>query len=218
MIGLAADFVERQRRLILDFGALSYRQMAVVFAVVIIFISSIFISKLNRNMNAESFFRDHFRLNAAIAFNEIHAGNSRASRWPSMSAMIQFDEAEFNKYLDNLYRGENWRPKHIEYRNIENGIDYSPDALIWRRNQFLPRYAGDRMRRWGQVPGNILFAIKNGRYLCFALLPVEPIKRTNAKVKHRAASCQSLRRTDQPTVFLKGALDLDRRILVMAVI
>lgn len=218
LIGLAADFIGRQRRLALDFSALSSRQKAVVIGVIAIFISSIFVSKINKRTNAEDFFRNHFRLNSNIAFDEIYPGSSRASRWPSISAVVRFDQAEFDKYYGDLNRGESWRPKHVEYRNIASGIQYSSDALIWRRNQFLPRYAGDRLRRWGQVSGNILADIKNGRYLCFALLADEPIERTAAKTRHRAVSCQALRRTDQPTVFLKGALDLDRRILVMAVI
>lgn len=190
-------------------------------AVVIVFsvlgVVAIVGSWVQRN-NAKSFLRHQFRLDDSVTFTSLQPGSGKI-HWPSISGVVAFDAHGFDRYVRDLNSAQVWTPRHFDYRDVADPIEYDADAFRWQTQHFLPRYAGDRLLRWGIGIHYGVYDKTKALNFCFALVKDEAAApRPDGKVPHRGVSCASVRRDQEPTAFVKGRLDMENRRLFMIVI
>lgn len=159
--------------------------------------------------------QEQFHLPESAQFAQFDPGGDKM-KTPSVSGIVRFDEEQFARYLAATRDPAGWKPAALPYRGAANVDIRAPAALGWTDRPPFPRYAGDRMRRWGFRSDEPVAAIRKGRYLCYGVVRIADGE--EGQPRHQAVPCAELLSSQEPAAIVKAALDLENRTLHMIVI
>lgn len=203
--------VQRQTGISSTWIGLSAHQRLTALAIILGVGLTVHSIGIERRARLSEVVRRQFHLAQAIPFAAFSISDSK-KRWPILTGTVRFSDTQYRAYVGSLDDRRVWESVPLEFRGVNLLEGNAPEAFCWRSDPPAPRYAGDRLGRWGHASMPRIYELKDARYYCFGVMKIAPSADREAS-RYRAVACHGLVAEDEPIAIVKGALDDETRTL-----